>query len=49
MDKNVRIVATGEKWIGKGVRSTSSVIEELIDSTENSLLITIYILSDRNS
>ncbi len=47
MDKNVRIVATGEKWIGKGVRSTSSVIEELIDSTENSLLITIYILSDR--
>lgn len=48
MDKKVKIVATGEKWVGKSVRATSSMVEELIDSTENSLLITIYILNDRN-
>jgi phosphatidylserine/phosphatidylglycerophosphate/cardiolipin synthase-like enzyme len=43
---DLEVVATGEKWIGNEVRSISSVIREIIDLTENYLLLTIYILSD---
>lgn len=46
MLNDLEVVATGEKWIGNEVRSISSVIREIIDLTENYLLLTIYILSD---
>lgn len=44
----IEIVATGEKWEGKDVRATSEVIKELIKSTNNSLILTAFILSDEN-
>lgn len=46
MYDDAEIVATGEKWIGNEIRSISSAIKEIIDSTEHSLLLTVYILSD---
>jgi phosphatidylserine/phosphatidylglycerophosphate/cardiolipin synthase-like enzyme len=39
-------VATGEKWIGYGVRSFKSVINDLISNATNELTLTTYILTD---
>ena len=38
-------VATGEKWIGYGVRSFQSVIHELISKASNELVMTVYVLT----
>lgn len=48
MNQDIQIVATGKKWIGDGVRTTSSVINEMIDSTEDSLLLTVFIISNES-
>lgn len=48
MDSKVQIVATGDKWIGYGVKTTASAIQELIDNSKKSLLLTIYIISEGN-
>ncbi len=37
-------VATGDAWIGYGVRSFSSVIKELIDEAKSTLVLTVYLL-----
>jgi phosphatidylserine/phosphatidylglycerophosphate/cardiolipin synthase-like enzyme len=47
MDSGANIVATGNKWIGYGIKPTSSAIKELINSANKSLLLTIFILTDR--
>ena len=39
------LVATGEKWIGYGIRSSLSVIQELMANTKNELALTVYIIS----
>lgn len=38
-------VATGEKWVGSGVRSFKSVIRELIYTASNELVMTVYVLT----
>jgi len=38
-------VATGEKWIGYGVRSFQSIIHELISEASNELVMTVYVLT----
>lgn len=38
-------VATGEKWIGYGVRSFQSIIHELILKASNELVMTVFILT----
>ncbi|MBP1910330.1 phospholipase D-like domain-containing protein [Methanolobus bombayensis] len=38
-------VATGEKWVGSGVRSFKSVIRELISTASNELVMTVYVLT----
>lgn len=48
MDSEPQIVATGDKWIGYGVKTTSSAIHEIIDNSKKSLLLTIYIISEDN-
>ena len=39
-------LATGEKWIGYGVRSFRSVIDDLISNATNELYLTAYVLTD---
>lgn len=46
MNNEIQIVATGPKWIGKGIRTTYSVIKDIIKSTKCSLLITVSYLSN---
>lgn len=48
MKYNYEIVATGDKWMGYGVKTTSRAVDELIDKSEKSLLFTIYIITDKN-
>jgi len=48
MNDEIQIVATGSKWIGKGVRTTYSVIKDIITSSKYSLLITAYYLSNND-
>lgn len=38
-------VATGEKWIGYGVRSFQSIIHELISKASNELVMTVFVLT----
>ena len=38
-------VATGEKWIGYGVRSFQSIIHELISKASNELVMTVYVIT----
>ncbi|MHA1195194.1 MAG: phospholipase D-like domain-containing protein [Promethearchaeota archaeon] len=40
------IVSTGEKWVGYGIRSFSSIVEEMINDAEREIIMTIYIISD---
>jgi len=42
----ITIVTTGEKWIGYGFRSFSSVIEEMLTNAKREVVITIYMISD---
>lgn len=44
---NVTPVATGEAWVGYGVRSFRSVISELITSANAELIMTVYLLTSR--
>lgn len=46
MDTSIKVVASGKKWIGSGIISTSTVIEDLITQSKTSILITSYVLSD---
>lgn len=39
-------VATGEKWIGYGVRSFQSVVHDLISTASEELVMTVYILTN---
>lgn len=48
MPEELSIVATGEKWIGYGVRSFSSVTAEIMGRAKNELVMTIYMISDMN-
>jgi cardiolipin synthase len=48
MVNKVLAVATGEEWIGYGVRSFSSMIEEIMDHAEKELVMTVYVISDMN-
>lgn len=42
----ISLVATGEKWIGYGIRSFPSVVDELTSSAKRELVMTIYVISD---
>lgn len=42
---NIEIIASGDKWIGDGIIPTMSAITELIDNSEDSLIMTIYVLT----
>ena len=46
MDNSIKVVASGKKWIGSGILLTSTVIEDLINKSKTSLVITSYVLSD---
>lgn len=46
MNNEIEIIASGEKWLGSGVRSTFSTLKNLIESSRESLLMTVYILKD---
>lgn len=48
LEDNIQIVASGEKWVGYGTRSFSSVVEEAVSQTRNSLVMTIYVITDMN-
>ena len=45
-DLDVKILATGDKWVGNGIRAFSETTKELIDRTQDSLSLTIFALSD---
>ncbi|KQC14076.1 MAG: endonuclease [Desulfuromonas sp. SDB] len=47
MTANIIPVATGEAWIGYGVRSFRSVIGEMIDEAREQLVLTVYVLTNR--
>ncbi len=40
-------MATGDSWVGSGVRSFASMIKEVIEGCRNSLSLTVYVISDR--
>lgn len=42
------IIATGKKWVGSGIRSFSSSIKSLIESSNDVILLTAYIISEEN-
>ena len=44
MMNGYELVASGEKWIGEGIKSSANVIYELIDQSFNSLTLTIFLL-----
>lgn len=46
MKADVIPVATGDTWIGHGVRSFQSVIAELIDNAKKELMLTVYVLTN---
>lgn len=46
---NIRIVATGERWVGYGIRSFASVTRDLMDSAKKELLMTVYVITDTNT
>lgn len=48
MVDDVRIIATGEKWIGYGIRSFSSIIDEMMKSAKKELVLTVYVITDKN-
>lgn len=44
----INVIATGEQWVGYGVRSFSSVIKEIMSHAEKELLMTVYVISEMN-
>jgi len=46
MEADVIPVATGDTWIGYGVRSFQSVIAELMDGAKKELILTAYVLTN---
>lgn len=46
LSDEIEIIASGEKWLGLGVRSTFSTLKNLINSSRESLLMTVYVLKD---
>jgi len=46
MQKDIQVISTGEKWIGYGIRSFSSVIQETIIKAKQEVIMTVYIISD---
>jgi len=46
MEANVIPVATGDAWIGYGVRSFQSVISEMIENAEKELILTVYVMTN---
>lgn len=49
MVNKVLAVATGEKWVGYGIRSFSSIIAEIMNCAEKELVMTVYVISDRDT
>lgn len=47
MKDNYELVASGEKWIRSDVKSTYRAIKEIIEDTKSSLILTIYIISNK--
>ena len=47
MNSDIIPVATGDKWIGYGVRSSSSVIRDLIMDAKKEVVLTAYILTNQ--
>ena len=47
MYSDITPVATGDAWIGYGVRSFRSVINELIANAKSELIMTVYVLTNR--
>ena len=48
MKNNYELVASGEKWIKSDVKSTFRAISEIIDKTQSSLILTIYIITNKD-
>ena len=46
MKNNYELVASGEKWIKSDVKSTYRAINEIIEDTKSSLILSIYIISN---
>lgn len=46
MKNNYELVASGEKWIRSDVKSTYRAINEIIEDTKSSLILSIYIISN---
>lgn len=46
MAGNVSLVATGDRWVGRGVRSSSAVILELLDNVERHVAMTAYVINN---
>ena len=42
----VKILATGDRWVGSGIRAFSETTKELIDRAQNCLSMTVFALSD---
>ena len=47
MKKNLKIIATGEEWIGNGIRSFLGIIKDSIMSSNEYILMTIYIITNK--
>ncbi|MGC8646643.1 MAG: phospholipase D-like domain-containing protein [Thermoplasmata archaeon] len=43
---NVTLVVSGERWVGYGLRSFSSVLEEMISDAKWEIVFTAYMISD---
>ena len=46
MRNNYELVDSGEKWIKADVKSTYRAINEIIEDTKSSLILSIYIISN---
>jgi len=46
MVENVSLVATGDRWIGRGVRSSSAVVQELLERAERHVAMTAYVINN---
>jgi cardiolipin synthase len=47
LNVDITPVASGDAWIGYGVRSFRSVINELIANAKSELVMTVYVLTNR--
>ena len=48
MEKDFKIVVSGDKWLQFGAITTSRAINELIEECERSLILTIYIINNKD-